>query len=101
MKQLAEKIIIVLCNFAGFHQHLGAHSALVGTVCTPSVCLPGSSPANRDADLQSSSRKTSWKALGTNSAKYAHECSREMHVQNVVHRNLLIKPKNFKNEQIV
>lgn len=70
------------------------------TVCL-SVCPSGSSPASRDHDLWGSSRKTSWKALGAISAKYAHECSREMHVQNADHRNLLIKRKNFKNEQIV
>jgi len=50
---------------------------------------------------QSSSRKTGWKSLGAISAKYAHECLREMHVQNVVLRNLLIKPKNLKNGQIL
>lgn len=49
----------------------------------------------------SSSRKSGWKALGTISVKYAPECSREMHVQNVVLRNLLINPKNVRNEQIV
>lgn len=33
--------------------------------------------------------------------KYAPECSRETHVQNAVLRNLLINPKNVRNEQIV
>lgn len=68
----------------------------------PSVCQAAvQQEPTGTLTCRSFSRKTSWKSLGAISAKYAHECSREMHVQNVVLRNLLIKTKNLKNEQIL